>query len=287
MFADPSKPATKAPIQIPEEIPSTAATRSTTSTPGDSNESNNGSNEENDLGRELWISNGKTNGNSLLKDINPGSASSNPSDFSTIGTKTYFSADNGRHGEELWISDGTPEGTFRLTDINEGSKNSSPRDISEGPDGIYFSAVKDKVGRELWRLDEGDQSATRIVNAGKGKKKLGALDDNNDEFRFELAGQFGKSKADQITGFSADDGDQLALSTNAFPELSDINLVTVSSKRQLQAQRKLPSNIIYYETKGKLYFDQNGTQKGFGEEGGLFAILKGGPDLTESSFLIV
>ena len=271
------------PIQIPENSDSNAATRSTISTPGDSNEGD----DENNLGRELWISNGKTNGSSLLKDINPGAASSNPSDFATIGLKTYFSADNGIHGEELWMSDGTKEGTMRLTDINKGSKNSSPRDVSEGQDGIYFSAIKDKVGRELWRLDDDNQSATRIVTTGKGKKKLRALDDSSDEFRFELANQFGKGKADQITGFSPDDGDQLALSTNAFQGLSEINLVTVSSNRQLKAQQTQPSNFIYYEAKGQLYFDQNESDKGYGKEGGLFAILKGGPDLTESSFQIV
>ena len=56
---------------------------------------------------------------------------------------------------------------------------------------------------------------------------------------------------------------------------------------QLKAQEKQASNFTYYEAKGKLYFDQNGAKKGYGDEGGLFAILKGGPDLTESSFLIV
>ena len=63
--------------------------------------------------------------------------------------------------------------------------------------------------------------------------------------------------------------------------------MTVSSKRQLKAQRTQPSNVIYFEAKGTLYFDQNGTKKGYGEDGGLFATLKGEPGLTESSFQIV
>ena len=207
--------------------------------------------------------------------------------MTSIDGVLYFSADNGKHGEELWRSDGRSEGTFRLTDINTGAKNSSPRDVTEGTDGIYFSAIEDRVGRELWRLDDDNQSATRIVSTGKGKKKLKGLDDSSDEFRFELAGQFGKGKADHITGFRPKDGDQLALSTDAFPGLSEINLVTVSSKRQLKAQRQESSNLIYFEAKGQLYFDQNNDQNGFGEDGGLFAILKGGPDLTESAFRIL
>ena len=245
--------------------------------------------ESEEIGRELWSMKGHPDSIKVVLDINPGAASSNPTALTSINDLLYFSADNGIHGEELWMSDGTPEGTLRLTDINEGSKNSAPRDITAGPDGIYFSAIKDNVGRELWRLDQEGQSATRIVTTGEGKKKLRAFDDSNDEFRFELANQFGKAKADRITGFSPDAGDKLALSTIAFQDLSEINLVTVSSRRQLKAQQKQLSNLIYYEAKGKLYFDQNGPEKGFGsgDEGGLFAILKGGPDLTESNFLIV
>ena len=243
--------------------------------------------DDQELGRELWSMKGNLDSISLVLDINPGAASSNPTALTSINNILYFSADDGFHGEELWMSDGTREGTIRLTDINQGSKNSSPRDISEGNDGIYFSAIKDNVGRELWRLADNSPGASRIITAGKGKKKLKALDDSHDEFRFELADQFGKGRADQITGFSPDDGDKLVLSTNAFPGLSEINLVTVSSKRQLKAQQTQPSNVIYLEAKGKLYFDQNETKKGYGEEGGLFAILKGGPDLTESSFQIV
>jgi len=240
-----------------------------------------------EIGRELWSIKDHPDSIKVVKDINPGSASSNPTALTSISDILYFSANDGRYGEELWMSDGTSEGTIRLTDINEGSKNSSPRDIVEGPDGIYFSAITEKKGRELWRLNNDNQSTTRIVSTGNGKKKLRALEDSNDEFRFELANQFGKAEADRITGFNPDEGDKLALSTNAFRGLSEINLVTVSSKRQLKAQKTQPSNFTYYEDKGRLYFDQNGTQKGYGDEGGLFAILKSGPDLTESSFLIV
>ena len=243
--------------------------------------------ENQDLGRELWSMKGNLDSIQLVLDINPGPEGSNPTDLVSIDNLIYFSADNGKHGEELWMSDGTSEGTIRLTDINTGSKNSSPREITKGNDGIYFSALEDSVGRELWRLEEDNQSATRIVTAGKGKKKHKALDDSKDEFRFELADQFGKAKADRITGFRPNDGDQLALSTDAFPGLSEINLVTVSSKRQLKAQRNESSNLIYYEAKGKLYFDQNGDQAGFGEHGGMFAILRGEPDLAESAFRIL
>ncbi|MEC8687853.1 MAG: ELWxxDGT repeat protein [Cyanobacteriota bacterium] len=239
------------------------------------------------LGRELWLTDASANGIKFVRDINPGQRSSSPNDFSSINGLLYFSADDGIHGRELWVSDGTEEGTSIIADINEGPNDSSPRSITDINGEIYFSAKAKETGRELWRLDEDSQSATRIVSAGRGKNKLKALTDTQDEFLFELANQFGKAKADRITGFSPADGDQLALSTNAFSGLSVVNLVTVTSKRQLKSQKTQPSNLIYFEPKGKLYFDRNGSDPGYGDDGGLFAILKGGPDLAESSFRIV
>ena len=269
------------PLQIPQGIPATAATRSTVNAPGGSNE------ESETLGRELWISNGEVGGSSLLMDINPGSASSDPSSFSTIGGRTYFSANDGVHGSELWVSDGTTTGTSMVVDIAPGPKGSSPQWITESNGEIYFSARHDDVGRELWRLDDNEQSATRIISAGRGTVKLKALGGSADEFRFELDGQFGKRQADRITGFDASEGDQLALDADVFDNLSDIDLVTVTSKKQLKTQRDNNTKLIYFEPKGKLYFNRNGTEPGYGEDGGLFAILKGGPDLSESAFRIV
>ena len=128
---------------------------------------------------------------------------------------------------------------------------------------------------------------TRIVNTGKGKKKHKALDDSRDEFRFELAGQFGKRQADRITGFDTEESDQLALGRDVFDGLTDIDLVTVTSKTQLATQSGSSTALIYFEPKGQLYFNQNGDESGYGEDGGLFAILKGGPDLSESAFRIL
>jgi len=53
-------------------------------------------------GRELWISDGTTTGTQLLQDINPGSGSSNPADFTVAGNYRFFVADDGQHGRELW-----------------------------------------------------------------------------------------------------------------------------------------------------------------------------------------
>lgn len=287
LFSDPTKPATGAPIEIPEGIPSTAARRSTITSPGETTDTPDAEDINNSLGRELWLSNGENNGSQLLKDIHPDAGSSNPRGFHNVGSKTYFSADDGVNGEELWVTDGTESGTYLVSDINKGSGDSSPRSINDLDGTIYFSAKTDQYGRELWRLDDNQKKAVRIVSSGAGKKKLRALEGNANEFRFELNGQFGQRNADRITGFDATEGDQLALDADVFDGLDDLDLVIVGSKRELSDKSNNSAALIYFEPKGKLYFNQNGDESGYGDEGGLFAILKGGPELTESAFRIV
>ena len=58
---------------------------------------------------------------SLVKDINPGSASFRlPASLTNVGGTLFFSADDGTHGSELWKSDGTAAGTVLVKDINPG-----------------------------------------------------------------------------------------------------------------------------------------------------------------------
>jgi ELWxxDGT repeat protein len=60
----------------------------------------------------------------LIKDINTGSAPSNPRAIMTIGNLTYFNADDGKVGYEPWVTDGTEGGTRLLKDINKGESSS-------------------------------------------------------------------------------------------------------------------------------------------------------------------
>lgn len=59
--------------------------------------------DDNVHGRELWQSDGTAAGTVMVKDINPGSESSNPNHFEVIDNTLYFSADDGEHGIEPWV----------------------------------------------------------------------------------------------------------------------------------------------------------------------------------------
>jgi ELWxxDGT repeat protein len=77
---------------------------------------------------------GTAAGTRLLRDINPAPVGSSPGgfetlgggsvagDFTALGGRAVFRANDGVHGPEPWIIDGTAEGTRLLLDINPGTR---------------------------------------------------------------------------------------------------------------------------------------------------------------------
>ena len=90
----------------------------------------------------------------LLADINPGSASSNPSQVVVIGSEAYFAANDGTHGNELWKTDGTASGTTPVADINAANLTSV--------NGELFFSVDNGGNYQLWKSD-GTTAGTTLV----------------------------------------------------------------------------------------------------------------------------
>ena len=59
-----------------------------------------------------------------------------------------------------------------------------------------------------------------------------------------------------------------------------------SSKKELKQLIKSDADVVYDERKGKLYFNDNGAKKGWGEkkDGGLVAKFKGKPEISSDYF---
>jgi len=104
-------------------------------------------------GIELWTSDGTSAGTKRVKDIRPGSASSNPSHLAVINGLLYFNANDGTKGYEPWVSDGTGPGTRRVKDIRPGAGGSQPFSFTEFNGAAYFSADDGITGPELWRTN--------------------------------------------------------------------------------------------------------------------------------------
>jgi ELWxxDGT repeat protein len=151
-------------------------------------------------GKEIYVSDGTANGTKLLKDLNPGTASSTVSFYSAIANKVffclngilyvtdgtangttnlnfncptasivnvgefYFAATNPTNnlGVELYKSDGTLNGTSLIKDINTGVASSSPGNFTFIKNKLYFSATTPNAGMELWESN-GTEIGTRLL----------------------------------------------------------------------------------------------------------------------------
>jgi ELWxxDGT repeat protein len=106
-------------------------------------------------GTELYQTDTVTGTTQLVKDINPGSGDSSPSDLVNFNGKLYFAADDGVHGRELWQSDGTASGTVLVKDLYAGAVGSDPHSLTvlaDGPGAIYFAA-RQGYRTVLWKSD--------------------------------------------------------------------------------------------------------------------------------------
>jgi ELWxxDGT repeat protein len=113
-------------------------------------------------GIELWMSDGTASGTQLLKDINPGTSSSTPTNLKALNDKVIFSATTPSEGTELWITDGTSGGTNLLKDIRPGAASSSISQITVIGERAYFQANDGTNGTELW-VSDGTPEGTLIV----------------------------------------------------------------------------------------------------------------------------
>jgi ELWxxDGT repeat protein len=113
-------------------------------------------------GRELWVTNGTGVGTTLVKDINPGSGSSEPQNMTaTLNGYAYFTADDGVHGIELWKTDGTGVGTVLVKDV-DAAAGSAVGNIVAMDNAIYFTAHVTSEGWGLYKTD-GTASGTARV----------------------------------------------------------------------------------------------------------------------------
>ena len=122
-----------------------------------------GPNVEN-LGNELWVSDGTSAGTVLIKDIYPSiGLGSYPSNLTFFNGQYFFTASDSR-GTELWKTDGTTVGTLFVKDINvTGSgTSSSPRNLYVWNNKLFFTANDGINGEELW-VSEGTGVTTRMV----------------------------------------------------------------------------------------------------------------------------
>ena len=130
----------------------------------------------------------------------------------------------------------------------------------------------------------GDANANTLI-AGTGAFTLtgGA---GADTFVFQVRERFSPTTADRITDFNPNEGDRISLSSAAFPGLAQVRYKVANNQQQLNRLSRSNTNLIYAASQQALYFDANGSQSGWGRNGGLFAYLSGDARPERSSFVV-
>ena len=98
--------------------------------------------------------------------------------------------------------------------------------------------------------------------------------------------KFTSKLVDKITNFKPS-SDVLKIDVSDFGLDRTSSFKTGKNKKQvLKKLARFDDEFLYDQKKGGLYFNENGSAKGFGD-GGIIAILKGSPDLTSSHLKFV
>jgi ELWxxDGT repeat protein len=119
-------------------------------------------------GLELWTSDGTYAGTRLVKDLNAAitDESSYPEEFVTVGTTTFFIANDGVHGSQLWKTDGTEAGTMLVKDFNPGESDfAAIQTLGSTLMLLVFYEMdgeSDDRGVALWKSD-GTEAGTALV----------------------------------------------------------------------------------------------------------------------------
>ena len=121
-------------------------------------------------------------------------------------------------------------------------------------------------------------------NCGTDAARLGR------SYRFEsrqfFRGNRSRSRVDRITNFEAEAGDTFELSRRLFKGIGELDFVAVANRKASQRAARTANDIIYEQSTGRLYFNANSGDRGFGSKGGLFAILESTPLINNSHFVI-
>lgn len=104
-----------------------------------------------DAGQELYLYDWQTDSAPRrITDLNPGNASSYPSNFVQMGDTLYFTASNANNVEHVWAYS---MGQQTLTCLTMDLQYPSPRDLTAVNQNLYYTASQESFGRRLWVTD--------------------------------------------------------------------------------------------------------------------------------------
>ena len=171
-------------------------------------------------------------------------------------------------------------GEVSMKDLGYGGISNTVSQVRSG----NISGLTHAQIRASDQITDSETTDQGIIESVQGRGKLKGTK-TADAFTFNTFDAFTKKSADKIIGFNASEGDTIAVSQYAFPALqgaSKLNFASTNKKKELKLLSEQDYDFVYLEKRGRLYFNGNGSDELWGNanEGGLFAVFKGKPQLT-------
>ena len=166
-------------------------------------------------------------------------------------------------------------GSFDWT-TNNGARTTPYTDDWTGFEG--YKQVFIKFREEFSFLSIPSHNTGKINSSGTSE----SASSGGESIEISKPSKFNKKSADKIKNFNPST-DTLEIDTDSLGIDSSATFAAGKNKKVIKKQlAKQDFDFLYDQKKGGLYFNENGSDKGFGN-GGIITILKGAPDLTSDN----
>ena len=122
----------------------------------------------------------------------------------------------------------------------------------------------------------GGSSAPQPLRTTSSIDTLTGIKKNKDIFKFD-AGPIGPiGQVDKVIGFNSKEKDILSISKSAF-KIESGTFAIAKNAKTLAKKLGASADIVYYRKTGELILNANRSDPGYGDSGGVFAVLAGAP----------
>ena len=182
-------------------------------------------------GRELWKTNGTAAGTQLVKDVNPGTPSSDYDysayDIKASGGKLYFAADGGIGHQGLWVSNGTAAGTKFVADVT--GQGVLPAYLTDVNGTLFFATsyydyyYTFQYINQIWKTDGTAAGTTLVADLGPYGYRLEQLKNVNGRLFFTFY-NFDGTGDELYTSDGTSGGTYMVADINSFGDSNPLQL---------------------------------------------------------------
>ena len=158
---------------------------------------------------------------------------------------------------------------------------------SDGSDLGTFLAGGLELGACVLNEEFDVKRLNSVALSSSGGRGVGQGTSQTDFMILDNDPTYGQKQAPVIKDFDSSDGDILHFGgeiADSLPSIDELEFKVVQTSKELIEASEEDLDFVYYEPLGFLYHDQNSEASGFGSDGGVIAVLDGGPNLNIDSF---